>query len=1114
MSESFRREFSIPLLDEFLAGRETEFSRNFPFLPLDQPGMPAPGKNFLRYAAQMCGPEEEIPVPPELSPAQAKQARKEIAAERMHRHLTGLYYNALYNSAFTLGVEINGRTWEAGFVLGHRWDHTVDGPAPARVMVVGKAPMREDLEQGCNMSSPAGKIFREALDEVRLTDYADWYVTNVCRFASPLSHKTDVSQAWLADCKILLYQELRLVKPEYLLLLGSEAIGQVLGKGSTYKSTNGRVHEILLETPGEEPHPVKVVTCLNPGAVVHDPPKRDDLLKALTYFRDVYGGDAVAIAAREEDKEYIYCETTEELERVARRMQEEHRTEFAIDCEFDGDTPIDGQLHTVQFSWAPKKACVINLCNTQGRITVGGGLDKTGRILDSIFRGREKRIIGHYFNADLWWLKAIGLDFLEEAFEVPPDDPNPDGVNRLFGWQKSITTGGFDTMLAAHAHEETADMGLKELALKHTTIGNYEVELDKWKKEHCKKLGISLKQLPGFGACPREILLPYACCDADATFRLYQLYNFGVPGVIPALLDRDRFGLNCRKPFWISMRGSPSFYEMHEEGVRINRVGAEELRVFYQGVKEDLLAELRSEKFLNWPNFNPASTIDCKEFLFGVQYNGKIDRATGTNIRVRPPGALSLEMLPYKSTGKRPKLWDWVRSREKEAEYTAAADKETLEVYAPRHPAIEKLLHLRYIGTITTMVLQTPEMDRLGEIKIDEDGEIIYEKGLLSFVQSTGTVHTNFSQTKDTGRASSWSPPLQNISKKREPDYRKICGKAYKFPLRAILEAPPGYVYLSSDYSGAELLGMAIQAGAGKMIQHCRQSQLPDSGYYESGIRCDHGEGGKPDKACQFCVFPHPDYYDIHANVAIQAFRPSYPDGRLCRSGRLARFDLKAAKLSSYRDAAKIPVFGAAYGMTSDAAYRKMREKWKEAQVEDAQALLDGLVALYPELTAYYDGLKQRSRDPGHVTNCHGRRRRTHYTDDPKTLGDVERKFMNFPIQSLVADTMSLAQANFQTYRRENPHLRYRLALVVHDDVILKVPISQIEEVYDTVVPRCMSDLVDIYPVDFDGNRREDPEAPYHLFPGRHVYTRWGATITTEEAEQKGIPLRFANQTD
>ncbi len=1119
-----------------LAGRPTSLAESFPFYPLTAPGMPPPGKNFLREAKALAGEPAEYLVGDAdgTGALERRRAAKARYEQAVHGHLTRLYYHALYDNDFTLTLEINGRFRPVPFVLGHQWGYDADGPRMARVMVVGKNPGREEADERRNFIGPTSQLFRDILSELGFDGYMEWYVQNVCRFPNPLAQQGNgLAAAWIADCQPLLHEEIRLVRPEYMLLLGSEAIGAVLGKGQTYKSTNGRVNEIdvPVNRPDEEPafHRVKVVTSIHPAAVVHDPSKRDDLYKALRYWKAVLDDTLANVRDPEADREHLVVHAGEQLNCLAQRLAGEGRTAFAIDCEFDGDTPVDGQLHTVQFSWEEQKACVVNLRDETGAVTFGGGMASARRLLTKIFKGPGKRIIGHYFNADLWWLKHLGLGFLQDQFRTPLDDPDPDGEARLFGWQKLQTEGGFDTILAAHAHEETADLGLKELCLKHTTLGNYEVELERWKKQRAKDLKCGLNELPGFGACPREILngVPagvtpfgtlvrggYGGSDADGTFRLFRRYN-DAAGPRPALLDADRFGKNSRVPFWIAMRASLAFYEMHETGMMTDVRRGEELFDLYVQVKDRLLFELRApvgDGGIAWPDFNPSSPIQCKEMLYGVPYNGKFNKQTGENIRVRPEGALSLGVPPYKSTGKRPKLWEQVRARGKEDEYTPAVDKETLEVYKTRHPVISKLLDIRYIQQIMRSVLQPPKMAPNAEggwdFELDEDGNRVYTRGLLSYVGSRGKVHTNFSQTKDTGRASSWQPPLQNISKKREPDYKRIAGAFYRHALRSMFVAPDGYAIVSADYTGAELMGMAIQAGEKQMIDHCLRALLPDKGFDEAGNKCEHGKG------CKACKYPHPNYYDIHANVTVKAFQPRYPDGRPCREGRLARFDLKEAGLGHLRDAAKPVDFGYAYGMTADAAYRRAREGGADVTQDDSQALLDGLEALYPMLPPYYAEAARRSREEMFLVNCYGRRRRTYFTDDQKALGDMERKFKNFPIQSLVADGMNTAMANFVEYRWRHPHLRYKLCLAVHDDILAVVPISQVEEFYDTVIPYCMTEAVDVWPCRLDGTLRDDPDAPYHLVPDRHVYLRWGETITKEQAEAVGLPLRFAGKGD
>lgn len=1135
MTAAFRRAYSDQGFRDLLAGRPTSLADDFPMFPLASPGLPPPGKDFLREAHALAGEPGEYDPGPDagLGALARRREAKRLHAEAAAGHLARLYYHALYADDFTLTLDVAGRFRSAQFIPGHLWGFDPDGPRAARVMVVGKVPGAEEAAERRNFIGPTSLMFREVLDELGFQTYWDWYVTNVVRFPNPLAHQTSsLAAAWVGDCLPLLHQELRIVRPEYLLLLGTEAIAAVLGKGQTFKSTGGRVTEIEVPVgrPDEPPryHTVKVVTSLHPAAVAHDPSKRDDLYKALRYFKAALFDQLGRAADPEADREHLLVDGPEPLARLAARLEAEGRTEFALDTEFDGDTPEDGQLHTVQFSWAEKTACVVQLRDERGRVTFGGGVSAARRLLTRVLKGPAKRIIFHYAPADIWWLKQLGLGFVQDQFATPGDDPDPDGVTRLFGWQKLAVQGGFDTILAAHAHEETAELGLKELVVKHTTIGNYGVELDAWKRQRALDLRCGVNELPGFGACPRDILVgrpgavtpfgrlvtdSYAGTDTDGTFRLFKLYNEGAPGR-PALLDRDRFGNSSRVPFWISMRACLAFYEMHETGIVVDVDRAERLFDMYTEVKGALLAALRRD--LAWPGFNPSSPIQCKEFLYGVEYNGKIDRTTGRNLSVRPEGAVSLGLVPYKSTGKRPKLWEQVRARGKEDEYTPAVDKETLEVYKTLHPTIQTLLDLRYVQQITRSVLQPPKMIKVKvgdhdewDFDLDEDGNRVYERGLLSYRTRAGKVHTNFSQTKETGRASSWQPPLQNVSKKREPDYRRIAGPHYLHTLRSMFVAPPGWAFVSADYTGAELMGMAIQAGEEQMIAHCRRSLLAEAGYDEAGARCAHGPGGAPAKGCKECKYPHPDYYDIHANVTVKAFQPKYPDGRPCREGRLARYDLKAAGLSHLRDAAKPVDFGYAYGMTADAAYRRAREGGANVTKDDSQALLDGLEALYPRLPPYYAEAARRSRDPLWVRNCYGRYRRTYFTDDQKAQGDLERQFKNFPIQSLVADAASTALANMLDYRRARPHLRYRLCLQIHDDIVTLSPVDQVEEVYDEMIPYCMTEAVDVWPCRLDGELRADPNAPYHLVPDRHVYLRWGEDLTKAECAAAGLPERF-----
>ena len=82
-----------------------------------------------------------------------------------------------------------------------------------------------------------------------------------------------------------------------------------------------------------------------------------------------------------------------------------------------------------------------------------------------------------------------------------------------------------DTMLLHYCLEEAVGThGLKPLALRFTDLGDYERELDDYKKSWARKNKVKLADF-NYGMLPSDILAPYACKDADATFQLYMKFK-------------------------------------------------------------------------------------------------------------------------------------------------------------------------------------------------------------------------------------------------------------------------------------------------------------------------------------------------------------------------------------------------------------------------------------------------------------------------------------------------------------------------------------------------------------------------------------------------------------
>ena len=95
---------------------------------------------------------------------------------------------------------------------------------------------------------------------------------------------------------------------------------------------------------------------------------------------------------------------------------------------------------------------------------------------------------------------------------------------------------------------------------------------------------------------------------------------------------------------------------------------------------------------------------------------------------------------------------------------------------------------------------------------------------------------------------------------------------------------------------------------------------------------------------------------------------------------------------------------------------------------------------------------------------------------------------MNAPIQGTVGDLMSLALVNlFMIRTLERPHLKYKVLMSVHDQVIVTCPVDQVEETIE-VMTIAMCDRCRI------------PNNDLLLGIDPEVCLRWGEPLTQEDA--------------
>jgi DNA polymerase I-like protein with 3'-5' exonuclease and polymerase domains len=217
-----------------------------------------------------------------------------------------------------------------------------------------------------------------------------------------------------------------------------------------------------------------------------------------------------------------------------------------------------------------------------------------------------------------------------------------------------------------------------------------------------------------------------------------------------------------------------------------------------------------------------------------------------------------------------------------------------------------------------------------------------------------------------------------------------------------------------------------------------------------------------------------------------------------------------AAGKKGLRVAAKNVNFGIPYGRGSEAIARQCKEEGVEVTADECQAMIDAYFESYPGTKDFLAACRARSQKPGWLVGPYGRLRRFAqvYSNDRAIIGEQERQAQNFPIQGGVADAVSLALANFVKYRADHPEVNYRIALQIHDAIILVVPIEHAEFVYNEVIPKCMVDDVPFWPRKLDGTLIDVP-APYHFGMDRDVFVHWGEKLKPDHAKKLGLDWLF-----
>jgi len=299
--------------------------------------------------------------------------------------------------------------------------------------------------------------------------------------------------------------------------------------------------------------------------------------------------------------------------------------------------------------------------------------------------------------------------------------------------------------------------------------------------------------------------------------------------------------------------------------------------------------------------------------------------------------------------------------------------------------------------------------DSLAELALDHPlPRLILEHRALSKLKSTYTDKLPRSINPRTGRVHttySQTTAVTGRLSSNEPNLQNIpirtpAGRR----IRECFIAPPGAKIVSADYSQIELRIMAHLSG-------------------DENLRRAFAEGE-----------------DIHRATAAEVF--GVP---------LSQVD------SDQRRVAKVINFGLIYGMSSFGVAQNLG-----IDRGTAQTYVERYFARFPGAKRYMDQTRARARELGYVETVFGRRL---WLPELKSGAPVrrqaaERAAINAPMQGTAADLIKLAMIAVQGFL-EKEKLKALLIMQVHDELVLEVPIDELETV-QAKVPELMQSVAQL----------------------------------------------------
>lgn len=977
------------------------------------------------------------------------------------------------------------------------------------IMFVGPVALEEEISDRSSparlLKGPASNLFHRLAAKAGL-DSKSYYYTTVVKYAKE-NHR-DSARPKAEDvrwCAEILKNEVETKKPKLVVCMGKCAFDFFVDFRTTFKSVQGGFFKS--EEYGVDVYVMDIITTpyykpefINRFLV--------DLHAVKSYMDDIKGISVPKVACS-----YQTIDKVSDLVSWMSGILSSDVKILSVDCEWGGLTHIDGELRAIQICWKPGEVVYLRFRGKGGVWAFDEPMKDVYGLVGNFLNNPRFKFVGHNISADLVWMqKHLGVDTYRRSYfdtmhaEFLMDEYADLKLERLAMKYTDLGRYDIDLLIAKKSLKIGKDEGYERIP--DEVLIPYA----------CKDVDVVMRAYPilmqklfeaGLDGYYFDIALPYVSDGfsvmSDTGLPVNREYLDAMREVFTdnekLLLMDLRIRAKQEATMILGARlaeldpeaGSVCFLKLVEEDnkrLELEDSYAEVSPMHVDNVPWDIDSTVEEvlKRYSDAREWKVMSRSEFSEFRESVDNSRKkclglfksfvgmekfsellpvFDHwwdANQLNIRSDQHKRRWLfdvkKFVPIKTTRKDGIQLPWEKVLEfpedKQKEFSAATDKQTITILAEQCPLVTRVLELNSVGNIVKAFLKGP----------DKDGN---EQGLHKWVQSNGRLHCNFACT-ETGRPRTWNPNVLNypkaITRPIEAAFKRL-GQDKPFSLRSCVQAPEGWCLVDADLETAEVLGLAYISGDSEMIQVCSSLDekfvqiFPDK-VEEEGIPWLNFKGIDCARVENVEGKDHLIRLDSSGNF-VRPLRDMHWEMAETMTGK----DREELDSDIDRVSGKIGMFSIPYGASANLLERTIEGiTGTKPEEGTGDRLINAYSKKFPIAAAFLDSQEDRVEDPGYYRSISGRVRHFHV----HRIGDIDglskyarnsiiapltREARNYPMQEIVAATMARA-INIMTEKIREEKLLARPMILLHDAMTVLCPMEERWRVKD-LMQECMS---------------------------------------------------------